>query len=320
MQVPSAAHWLLLIHQLPPKPDYFRVKIWRRLQGLGAVPVKNSVYVLPRSDSAVEDFRWVQREIEEGGGEASLCEAQFLDGLSDDEVIAAFRAARDADYAELNEEARRIQSQQAERRSDKPVAAAGALPRLRRRLDQITAIDFFAASGRAEVEQALAELERLSHPQIQTAETTRPKKPQRATWVTRRGIQVDRIASAWLIRRFIDIEAQFRFVDPARYRTRKGDLRFDMFEAEYGHGEGRCTFETLVLTFGLKDPALTALAEMIHDLDLKDARYGRPETEGLGRVLSGVAVLHRGDPERLEHGATALDSLYAGLGGTAKLR
>src|ERR671927_399977 len=150
MKIRAAAHWLLMIHQLPPKPDYFRVKIWRLLQGLGAVAVKNSVYVLPRSDQAVEDFRWVQREIEEGGGEASLCEAEFLDGLSDDEVIAAFRAARDEDYAELAEEARAVAD---ERRSNRSTTAASALTRFRRRLDQITAIDFFAAVGRAEVEQ-----------------------------------------------------------------------------------------------------------------------------------------------------------------------
>jgi len=317
MNTQLAAHWLLLIHQLPPKPDYFRVKIWRRLLSLGAVPVKNSVYVLPRSDQAVEDLRWVQREIEEGGGEASLCEAEFLDGLSDDEVIAAFRAARDADYQALAEEVRRLA---AEGRKEKASSGAGAPPRLRRRLDQIAAIDFFAALGRAEAEAALAELERLSQPQSQPGPPETPKKPRAATWVTRRGIQVDRIASAWLIRRFIDIEARFRFVDPARHRPRKGELRFDMFEAEYGHGEGRCTFETLALVFGLTDPALKAIAAMIHDLDLKDGRYGRPETEGLGRLLSGIAALHRGDFERLEQGAAALDALYAGLGGAAKLR
>src|SRR5438034_9198372 len=137
MQLQSSAHWLLLIKQIPPKPDYFRVKIWRMLQGLGAVPVKNSVYVLPRSDQSVEDLRWVQREIEEGGGEASLCEAEFLDGLSDEEVIAAFRAARDTDYAALAEEIGRVASSQAERRSDKSISIPGALPRLRRRLEQI---------------------------------------------------------------------------------------------------------------------------------------------------------------------------------------
>ncbi|HEX6101790.1 MAG TPA: chromate resistance protein ChrB domain-containing protein [Alphaproteobacteria bacterium] len=311
------AHWLLLIHQLPPKPDYFRVKIWRRLQGLGAVPVKNSVYVLPRSDEAVEDLRWVQREIEEGGGEASLCEAEFLDGLTDEEVIAAFRAARDGDYSALQEEAERIA---AEARREKAAAGAGALVRLRRRLEQIAAIDFFAASGRAGAEAALDALERLGPADAEPSPIAGPRKPRAATWVTRRGIQVDRIASAWLIRRFIDIEARFRFVDPARHKPKKGEIRFDMFEAEYGHGGGRCTFETLVQAFALKDGALGAIAEMIHDLDLKDRRFGRPETEGLGRLLAGVAALRRGDPDRLEAGGAALDALYAGLGGTAKLR
>lgn len=317
MNTPKAAHWLLLIHQLPPKPDYFRVKIWRRLQGLGAVPVKNSVYVLPRSDQAVEDLRWVQREIEEGGGEASLCEAEFLDGLSDEEVVAAFRAARDGEYATVSEEARRLAAQA---RKEKVSAPAGALPRLRRRIEQITAIDFFAAPGRAEAEAALAALERFGQTPSEGSSPTAPKRPRAATWITRRGIQVDRIASAWLIRRFIDIEARFRFVDPARHRPKKGELRFDMFEAEYGHGEGRCTFETLIQTFALTDPALTSIAEMIHDLDLKDGRFGRAETEGLGRLLVGIAGLHRADPDRLDGGGAVLDALYVGLGGTAKLR
>jgi hypothetical protein len=317
MTTAKPAHWLLLIHQLPPKPDYFRVKIWRRLQGLGAVPVKNSVYVLPRSDEAVEDLRWVQREIEEGGGEASLCEAEFLDGLSDEEVTAAFRAARDADYRTVQEEAERIA---AEARKDKVNAATGALPRLRRRLEQIAAIDFFAAGGRAEAEAALDALERLGRADRDIAPPSAPKKPRAATWVTRRGIQVDRIASAWLIRRFIDIEARFRFVDPARHKPKKGEIRFDMFEAEYGHAEGRCTFETLLNSFILKDAALASIAEMIHDLDLKDGRFARPETAGLGRLLAGIAALHRDDRVRLDAGGAAFDALYASLGGAAKLR
>ena len=84
--------WLLLIHQLPPKPHYFRVKVWRRLQRLGAVAIKNSVYVLPKNDQTQEDFQWVVREIIEGGGEASLCEARFVDGLSDDQIEGLFQA------------------------------------------------------------------------------------------------------------------------------------------------------------------------------------------------------------------------------------
>src|SRR5579863_2240081 len=93
----SEARWLLLIHQIPPKPNYFRVKIWRRLQRLGAVAIKNSVYVLPKSDQAQEDFEWVLREIVQEGGDATLCEARLVEGLSDEQVEALFYAARDAD-------------------------------------------------------------------------------------------------------------------------------------------------------------------------------------------------------------------------------
>src|SRR5215813_5764339 len=100
--------WLLLIHQLPPKPDYFRVKVWRRLQRLGAVAIKNSVYVVPRTEQTYEDFEWVMREVVEGGGDASICEARFVEGLSDEQVEGLFKAARDADYGQLAEEIRKL--------------------------------------------------------------------------------------------------------------------------------------------------------------------------------------------------------------------
>jgi len=162
----------------------------------------------------------------------------------------------------------------------------------------------------AQFEAALDALERLGRADRDIALPSAPKKPRAATWVTRRGIQVDRIASAWLIRRFIDIEARFRFVDPARHKPKKGEIRFDMFEAEYGHAEGRCTFETLLNSFTLKDAALASIAEMIHDLDLKDGRFARPETAGLGRLLAGIAALHRDDRVRLDAGGAAFDALY----------
>src|SRR5881296_500803 len=107
---PAEGRWLLLIHQIPPKPNYLRVKIGRRLQRLGAVAIKNSVYVLPRSDPSFEDFQWVVREIRAGGGDASVCEARFVEGLSDDEIEALFHAAREADYREVTEEARALRT------------------------------------------------------------------------------------------------------------------------------------------------------------------------------------------------------------------
>src|SRR5437764_15079608 len=104
----SEPRWLLLIHQIPPKPNYFRVKIWRHLQRLGAVAIKNSVYALPAGEQAAEDLNWVLREIVQGGGDASLLEARFIEGLSDEQVKEMFRSARDADYQEVAADAREL--------------------------------------------------------------------------------------------------------------------------------------------------------------------------------------------------------------------
>ena len=151
----NEGRWLLLIHQLPPKPDYFRVKIWRRLQRLGAVAIKNSVYVLPKNDQTQEDFQWVLREIVEGGGDASLCEARFVEGLSDDQVEALFQVARGAEYDQIVEEARRLAEIpvpdgqiEGTRRTQSEVDLA----RLKRRLAEVVAIDFFGAPGREAAE------------------------------------------------------------------------------------------------------------------------------------------------------------------------
>src|SRR6059036_2415604 len=191
----NEGRWLLLIHQLPPKPDYFRVKIWRRLQRLGAVAIKNSVYVLPKNDQTQEDFQWVLREIVEGGGDASLCEARFVEGLSDDQVEALFQAARGAEMPLPDrqvEETRRTQSEV-------------DLARLKRRLAEVVAIDFFGAPGREAADGLVSGAEARMHDkrsgkQVGNVGAARREDLQGKTWVTRKGIHVDRMASAWLIR------------------------------------------------------------------------------------------------------------------------
>jgi hypothetical protein len=139
------------------------------------------------------------------------------------------------------------------------------------------------------------------------------------TWVTRKAVFVDRIASAWLIRRFIDPDARFRFVDPESYRPMPSELRFDMFEGEFTHEGDRCTFETLLYRFGLEnDPALIAIAEVVHDIDLKDAKYERPDTPGIETLLTGIARNTPNDEERIEHGGALFAALYASArGGTS---
>ena len=282
--------WLLLIHQLPPKPDYFRVKIWRRLQALGAIPIKNSVYALPFTDQATEDFQWLRKEITAGGGEASVCRAAFVDGLTDPQIETLFRAVRDAEYAEVT------------RAAEKPDSGGEAgVGRLERRLREIVALDHCGATGRKTAEAAVAKLK--AH---RTTRRSSVKRLRGQTWVTRPDVHVDRIASAWLIKRFIDPKARFVFGE-----ARDGAVSFDMFEGDYTHEGDRCTFETLLHRFGLEqDEALRAIAEMVHDVDCKDEKFGRDETAGFARLIEGIVKRHARDAARIERGTELFNDLY----------
>ncbi len=298
----GATRWLLLIHQIPPRPAALRVRVWRRLQRLGAVALKSTVYVLPAEGDAREDFEWVCREVQGAGGEATLVEASFVEGLTDAQVKGLFLRARDAEYRELGEALRRLPRAKAR--------AAAELARLTKRFDEIVDRDYFGAPARREVKVALARAEeRLAepspHPGAPPAESFR-----RRTWVTREGIYVDRMASAWLIRRFIDTSARFRFVELKHYRHRPGELRFDMFEGEFTHQAGRCTFEVLARRFCPDDRALARLGELVHDLDIKDERYRREELKGFGLSLAAIAAAHRDDDARLERACAFLDDWY----------
>ena len=313
-----AYSWLLLIHQLPAKPAYLRVKIWRRLQDLGAVAVKNAVHALPMNEETQEDFEWLLREIVEGGGEAVVCEARLIDGLSDQEIRALFDQARDADYEAVAKDTRALAKSL--RPNAKPEALAEhrtQVARLRKRLAQVVSIDFFGAIGREKAESLLSGLEtRLSEGEvvknkasIDSAETAFGALRDR-TWVTRQGVYVDRIASAWLIRRFIDPQARFKFVPGKGYRPHPGELRFDMFEAEFTHEGDKCTFEVLLERNALKDPALRAIAEIIHDIDLKDDKFGRTEVAGIRTLVEGISVATEDDSERIARGTEVFNSLY----------
>jgi hypothetical protein len=278
------------------------------LQGLGAVALKNSLYALPLSDEAREDFQWLLREIQDAGGEATIFAARLVDGLTDGQVRALFDQARDADYDTLIADIRALE----------PGAARDGthLAKLRQRFAAIVAIDFFGANGRETAEGLLSGLERaLAAARTESTDeeremTTRDLTPTNRLWVTRRGVQVDRIASAWLIRRFIDPAARFKFVPDRGYAPEPGELRYDMFEAEYTHEGDRCTFEVLAERFAAADMAIRAIAEIVHDIDLKDGKYGREEAAGIKTLLAGVAASTDDDARRLERGAAAFDDLY----------
>jgi hypothetical protein len=307
--------WLVLFHQIPPRPDYLRVRAGRQLRALGAVAIKNSVYVVPREPRLHEALARVGREIRSRGGEVVVCEARFVEGLDDQAVEARFRAARDRDYAALAAAARELIAAIPRRAGLEPKRRelARKLERLQRRLHVIGALDPFGATGRDAVVGLLSLAEdRLHGIEEATGRAAHEPRPRPGTtWVTRRGVMVDRIASAWLIRRFIDRAARFKFVGGRGYRPARGEVRFDMAGAEHTHEGERCTFEVLLERFELRSTALRAIGDIVHDLDLEDERFKRPEASGVRRLIAGLALASAEDGERLERGTVVFDGLYA---------
>lgn len=307
--------WYVLIHQLPPRPLYLRAKVRNRLSKVGAVALKNSVYVLPRTDDCLEDLQWIVEEAVAGGGEAFICEARFVAGISNEALVKLFRDERQVDYAALTGEIREALATLKRRSGINPPEQdlMGRLARFKKRLDEIKAIDFFPAPGRRESEAARRTLEDRLQPR--TRGSTKDARKHRdlvgRTWVTRRGIQIDRIASAWLVRRFIDPNARFRFVESkGSQAAAPGEIRFDMMPGDFTHEGDHCTFETLVARTGLADPAVSQIAEIVHDIDLKDGKYGRTDAPGIQRLLLGLVLSHPEDEDRLTRGFALFDDLY----------
>lgn len=308
--------WLLLIHQIPPKPNALRVKIWRRLQQVGAVAIKQSVYVMPFSEQSQEDLSWTLKEIVAGGGDGSIGNVRFVEGLTDEQVITLFQTARKSDYQKIIQDASTLLTDWSAGELDPQnpaVRGAAQVSKLQRRLDEVAAIDFFHAPERGTAEILIQDLTaRLSGQSSNASAAMHTRDSLRGkTWVTRRNLFVDRIACGWLIRRFVDRSAVFIFVNTDTYTPAPDQVRFDMFDGEYTHEGDRCTFEVMVQRFGLKDRGLVPLAEVIHDIDLKDTRYDRVETAGLNALMTGLAASQPNDDRRMTLGAQLVENLYA---------
>lgn len=315
----------MLVHHLPARPTKLRVRIWRRLQALGAVPIKNSVYVLPFNEKTNEDFQWLKQEIESAGGEASLFRAGSIEGATDLEIVALFQKERAEEFSKLISESDGLlgAARQQIRGNSLSLAKFGQyeaeLNRLQNELERILSIDFFDTpmskkartslerlrtefrTGRANKADALND--RSSSAELNVSDY------QNRRWVTRKNPHIDRLASGWLIRRFIDKRPRFFFIsDDERIGNA---LAFDMHEGEFTHRGEDCTFETMIKRFGLNtDPGLVRLAEVVHDLDLKDNKFKRSEVGGLGAMIQGLSAIYTNDMERLKQSMPVFDALY----------
>jgi len=318
--------WILLIHQLPPKPTNLRVRIWRKLQKLGAVAIKNSVYVLPATEKTHEDFQWLKQEIESAGGEAAVFRAGSVEGATDEEIITAFRKARDEEFAAISAEFDGLTGAIREQSRSKHLSAGRLstheteIDKVHAELERIAANDFFDAPGRTAAfiayERCQKAMRAAQGPTGKAAvsqtkgRTLDVAKYQGQRWVTRRNLHIDRLASAWLIKQFIDKRPRFYFV--ADGATVERAIPFDMFGAEFTHHGEDCTFETMLKQFGLADSkGLREIAEIVHDIDLKDDKFHRLEAAGLNAIIDGFSKVLRDDRKLLQQTSVLFDGLYA---------
>jgi len=304
--------WIVFSYSLPSGGcSSPRVAVWRRLRALGTVSPKGGVHVLPPRDECVEALQWLAQEVEQAHGEALMMRVERFEGLRDAQLVARFQAARQLDYAALAERAAALERGLADPRTrtqEDDVEAWELLARFRRAHADIARTDFFdspaaaqVASRLARIEQALAPTRREDAPAMHASLSAYRNR----RWVTRPSPHVDRLACAWLIRRFINPRAVIRYSSTPQ----PDEVPFDMSHGPFSHHGNLCTFEMMMRVFGLNDGATAAMAEIIHEIDLRDSRYVHPEAPGIDAVLRGWSS--RSDAERELHGIALFDGLYA---------
>lgn len=288
--------------------------MWRKLRALGAVPLRKSVYLLPPTPDNFERFQWLSQEVQKDGGEATFLSVENVENMKRAEVIRLFQQVRDQDYRALVERYRKL-ARGLDRKT--PVRSTSRrneeLTRLARELERIREIDFFDAPGYHEAKRLQETIEMRLHPgQADTPAADLPMDALKGRrWVTRPRPHVDRIGSAWLIKRFIDPDAEFVFAPSKDFPP--DAIPFDTAGVEFGHQGEDCTFETLVKRLGQRDRRLTHLAEIVHEVDLKDQKFPRDEARGVDLAIRGLLATFKDDQEVLVQGMVLFDGLYAAL-------
>jgi hypothetical protein len=301
--------WLVFSYSLPAQSRSSpRVTVWRRLKQVGAVAVAGGAQVLPARDECEEAFQWLAQEIRHAQGEAVMMRVEQFAGLSDAEFVEQFQAARGADYAELEPDLKQLEQ---DLKAKDHYRLPEALERLRRKYATIAQIDYFGAPAGTEVAGRLARFEQALAPApsagaVAAASAARYREKR---WVTRPQPHVDRLACVWLIRRFVNPQAEIRY----SARPEPGEVTFDMEAADFGHQGSLCSFEVMCLAFGLDEPSLRALGEIVHDIDLHETRSGRPEVAGVAAILNGWRRSNLTDAELEARGLTLFEGLYAAL-------
>jgi len=312
--------WLIFSYTVPAKNPNVRVKAWRRLQAVGAVQLKSSLYVLPFSEANHEHLQWLAREVEELGGEAVFFHCQAVENLTEAEIKNLFGKARDEDYSRLHEEmqtfAKHLEAGAGDREGKTREIQLG-LKKFTRRFQAIQEIDFFPTGQAERTAILLASL--ADRVKILSGEGPGPESPgilkkedyQGKTWVTRKRPYIDRLASFWLVRRFIDQDAKLSFISPREEMKKDpGLVYFDMAGAEFTHRDRLITFEVLAAAFGLQDRGATRLAALVRAIDLKEDLEGLEEAKTLKDLVDGLVSITPNDDELAQRSLLIFDALY----------
>jgi hypothetical protein len=316
--------WLLFFYSVPSKPVSTRMKIWRMLVKTGAVQFKGSVYILPASDDHYELYQWLVSSVTAMQGDAAFVKVSRIESMKNKDIIRIFDQQRERDYQGIGSRLDEFENKLATTPKNSVAAdnkkINGELNKFSKEFQDLGKIDFFSSNTRKELEQRLKRVTSVVNgltreesvvPSVEIVKT-QAADYQGKTWVTRKRPFIDRIASAWLIKGFIDKNASFDFIDENEIEDLDKDtIAFDMVDGQFTHVGDKCTFEVLYDAFGLKGKALGVVAEIVHQLDVQDDKYRNPAAEGLREILDGIRKTVKDDHEALEKGMSIFEMLYA---------
>jgi hypothetical protein len=318
--------WLLFFYSLPSKPNKNRMTIWRKLIKAGAIPFKGSVYILPDTEENLEFFTWLVSEVVSLKGEAAFVSVDKIETDDNREIINLFNRQTATAYQPVLNEIygieRMISSTKMGGDSQDRKKLANRIRKVQRDFDEIKKIDFFSSKRGMEIGE---KLERIIKALNTLTESDKEKHPipimpvriedyQNKTWATRKRPFVDRFASAWLIKNFIDKNASFSFIDEKHLDGGSKDIiPFDIRGGRFTHAGDLCTFEVLMKSFGLKDKSLKKIAEIVHELDIKDDKFRNPEAKGIEHILSGIRKTAKNDSDSLDKGMAVFEMLYQSI-------
>jgi hypothetical protein len=322
MSKKTLLEWLLIFYSVPSHPVSNRMMIWRKLAKAGAVQLKGAVYILPATEEHEEFLQWLIGEVKSMGGDGAFVRSADIRTMTDVDIRKLFTTQADQEYRRLEKALdaleRKIQSIRAGSKSEEGKRLTAQAAKFTKEYDDVRKRDYFGSPMGQIVKKRIHVLETGLRAVRKTAPedassilARRPQDYQGKVWTTRKNPFVDRMASAWLIKRFIDPKASFVFIDDRDAASIDSNrVAFDMRDGAFTHVGDLSTFEVLVRSFGIKDKAVRKIAEIVHDLDVKDDKYGRPEAAGVEDILVGIRKTAKNDADDLGRGMAVFELLY----------